>query len=68
MARITCSECGSQIPNDAFSCPDCGTPAQSVDGAQTEEEISSKGMTILLLLIVLFPVLLFLIHIFVPGM
>ena len=60
---MTYSECESEIFDGAWSCPHCGSP---VETAQTGDEISSKGMTILVF--VLFPVLLFLIHIFVPNM
>ncbi len=35
---------------------------------RTGKDISAKGMICLLLLFVAFPVVLFLIHIFVPGM
>ena len=65
LGRMTCSECESEISNGAWSCPHCGNP---VETAHTGKEISSKGMTVLLLLFVFFPVLLFLIHIFVPNM
>ncbi len=68
MVRKTCSECGSEIPNNAWSCPRCGDPAEETPSAQTGKEISTKGMLLLLLLFVFFPILLFLIHIFVPNM
>ena len=68
MAWMTCSECGCEIPNKAWSCPHCGIPAVETPSAQAGKEISSKGMLLLLLLFVFFPVLLFLIHIFVPDM
>ena len=68
MVRMTCSECGREMPNDAWSCPHCGNPGEPATGTQTEEGISTKGMVILLLLFMVFPVLLFLIHIFVPNM
>ena len=66
--RKTCSECGREIPNDAWSCPHCGNPGEPTAGAKNEKGITPKGMLVLLLLFVVFPVLLFLIHIFVPGM
>jgi hypothetical protein len=56
------------MPNDAWSCPHCGNPGEPTTGRQTGEGISAKGMVLLLLLFVVFPVLLFLIHIFVPNM
>jgi predicted amidophosphoribosyltransferase len=65
---MRCSECGSEVPNNAWSCPHCGKPAEERAGAQAGKEISTKGMVLLLLLFVAFPVLLFLIHIFVPNM
>ncbi len=68
MVRKTCSECGREIPNDAWSCPHCGNPGEPTAGAKTKKGITPKGMVVLLLLFVLFPILLFLIHIFVPGM
>ncbi len=68
MLRKTCSECGREMPNDAWSCPHCRTPAEPPTDAQTEKGITPKGMMVMLLLFVLFPILLFLIHIFVPGM
>ncbi len=58
MVRKTCSECGREIPNDAWSCPHCGNPGEPTAGAKTEKGITPKGMVVLL----------FLIHIFVPGM
>ncbi len=64
---MRCSECAATIPNREWACPNCGSPAVA-GTAQTGKAISAKGMTLLLLLVVVFPVLLFLIHIFVPGM
>jgi hypothetical protein len=67
MVRMRCSECATEIPNREWTCPNCGNPA--VAGTpQTGKAISTKGMALLLLVFVVFPVLLFLIHIFVPGM
>ena len=68
MARVTCSECGCQIPNDAWSCPQCENPTVGTEREQTKNEISSRGMTALLVLFILFPILLFLLHIFVPSL
>ena len=68
MAWMTCSQCESEIPNRAWSCPHCGNPAEETPSAQAGQEISTKGMLLMLLLFVFFPVLLFLIHIFVPNM
>ena len=68
MVQKTCSECGREIPNNAWSCPHCGNPGEATAGVQTGKEISTKGMILLLLLFVFFPILLFLIHIFVPDM
>jgi hypothetical protein len=68
MAWLKCSECGWEIPNNAWSCPGCGSPAEEAPTEQTGKEISTKGMLLLLLLFLFFPALLFLLHIFVPGM
>ncbi len=67
MAAPTCPKCGHEMPDQVWGCPSCGfaTGAQEEQGGK---EISKSGMSILLLLLVLFPVVLFLIHIFVPGM
>ena len=29
----TCSKCGAQLPENTFTCPNCGTPNVSVEGA-----------------------------------
>ena len=42
--------------------------ARRDQGVPTAKEISPKGMILLLLMFVVFPIVLFLIHIFVPGM
>jgi hypothetical protein len=65
MARLSCSKCGTAIPASAWSCPACEHPVTEFPEKQT---VSARGMWLLLLLFVAFPVLLFLIHIFVPGM
>ncbi len=68
MARRMCSECGREIPKKDWSCPHCGNPGEATPGRQIGNEISAKGMMIMLVLFVVFPVLLFLLHIFVPNM
>ncbi len=68
MAQMTCSECGQEIVDAAWNCPRCGVTSASAAAAENEKAISVKGMACLLLVFVLFPVLLFLIHIFVPNM
>lgn len=68
VARLACSECGVDIPNNAFLCPDCGSPAREPVGGQKGRDISATGMAILLLVFLVFPVVLVLLHIFVPGM
>jgi hypothetical protein len=67
MERMICLECGIEIPKAAWSCPHCGKPGET-RGVPTAKEISPKGMILLLLMFVVFPIVLFLIHIFVPGM
>jgi predicted amidophosphoribosyltransferase len=64
---MICPECRIQIPRADWACPRCGKPGEE-DAARAGREISTKGMLLLLLLFVAFPVLLFLIHILVPGM
>jgi uncharacterized membrane protein YvbJ len=66
MKATTCSKCGHEMPDQVWGCPHCGNSTEA-GGEEREKAISTKGMTVLLLLFVLFPVLLFLIHIFVPG-
>ena len=68
MERMICPECRIEIPKAAWSCPDCGKPGEQDAATQTGKEISGRGMMLLLLLFVAFPVVLFLVHIFVPGM
>ncbi len=68
MGRTECSDCGGELSEKDWSCPDCGNPRESAGGSQTEKAISTKGMLLVLLLFVLFPVVLFLLHIFVPGL
>ncbi len=68
MSPLACSECGYPIPNDVWSCPSCDRPVEGTSSEQAGNEISAKGMTILLVLFVAFPVLLFLLHIFVPSL
>lgn len=65
IVRVPCSECGSDIPNDAFVCPDCGSPAEEpVRG----KDISVTGMIIVILMFIVFPTVVLLLHLFVPGM
>ncbi len=68
MARMICPDCKTEVPAVAWACPKCGKPGEHEPGAQTGNEISPKGMILLLLLFLIFPIALFLIHIFVPGM
>jgi hypothetical protein len=56
------------MPREAWSCPYCGNPGEPSPGRQLGNDISTSGMLVLLLLFIGFPVLLFLIHIFVPNM
>lgn len=65
MKPVRCSECGTEVPNSAWACPHCNHPLTEDPAAQG---ISPKGMWMLLLLFVAFPVILFLLHIFVPGL
>jgi predicted amidophosphoribosyltransferase len=68
MSRMICPDCRIEVPSVAWACPNCGKPGEQEPGKNTGREISTKGMVLLLLLFVVFPVVLFLIHIFVPGM
>ncbi len=68
MAGTTCSDCGSRVPTDDWTCPECGNPVESTAPDQTGQEISLRGMVTLLLLFIFIPVLLFLLHIFVPEL
>ena len=68
MGRMMCPDCEIEVPRAAWACPRCGKPGEELAGNPTDKEISSKGMLLILLLFVAFPVVLFLIHIFVPGM
>ncbi len=67
MAETTCVKCGHEMPDEVWGCPHCGISPGTGSG-KGGKDISTKGMSLVLLLFVLFPVLLFLIHIFVPGM
>lgn len=64
MARLMCPDCKIEVPGADWACPRCEKPGEP----ETETPVSSRGMLLLLLLFVAFPVVLFLIHIFVPGM
>jgi hypothetical protein len=55
------------MPSDAWSCPYCGNPGEVTPTAQTGKEISAKSMVLLLALFVVVPVLLFLLHTFLPD-
>lgn len=68
MAAMRCPDCGIEVPATAWACPECGKPGEEVPGPHTGNEISSSGMLLILLLFVAFPVVLFLLHLFVPGM
>lgn len=67
MAPTSCSKCGAEIPNRDWTCPQCGEPALE-RGTAADREVPAKGMIAVLLLCIAFPVVLFLIHIFVSGM
>jgi len=68
MKRRECSECGREMPKEAWSCPHCGNPGEPTPGRQIGNELSKKGMLMLVFLFMVFPVLLFLIHIFFPDL
>ena len=68
MERMICPECAIEIPKVAWACPRCGKPGEQEAGKHTGKEISAKGMVLLLLFFVVFPVVLILLHIFVPGL
>lgn len=63
-----CPECEREILDKDFTCPHCRSPVETLTAAEGKKEISTTGMLCLIALFVLFPVVLFLIHIFVPGM
>ncbi len=67
-ARTTCPDCGGEVPNDVWSCPACGEPVEATAAAETGKEISSRGMKVVVTLFILVPILLFLLHIFVPSL
>ena len=64
MVQTTCSKCGHELTDQAWGCPQCGGET----GAGQGKEISSKGMMMVLLLFIVFPILVFIVHLFVPGM
>jgi len=68
MRRVICPKCRVELDRGDWICPDCETPAEEETRRPGEQEISSRGMWLLLSLCVGFPVLLFLLHIFVPGL
>lgn len=53
---------------DDWSCPHCGNPGEATEGPAIGTGVSAKGMLVVLLVFAAFPVLLFLLHIFVPGL
>jgi len=65
MARMTCSECKCELPRDVWSCPYCGSPAE--EAKPPGKDISARGMALLLLLFLVFPVVLFLVQILWPD-
>lgn len=65
MEATTCSKCGHEMPDQVWGCPHCGNSTEA-GGVESEKAISMKGMTILPFVVV--PLVLFLSHIFVPGM
>lgn len=68
MGSMVCSKCGREMSDRAWSCPECGQPAEEPNGDQGRKEISTRGMVLLLVIFIFFPVLLFLLHLFVPEM
>lgn len=68
MVLATCSKCGGEMRDNAFFCLHCGTPTEAALGVRPEEGIPYKAILCIYLLFILFPILLFAIHIFVPGM
>lgn len=59
-----CPDCKIEVPRADWACPRCGKPGE----AESETPVPARGMLLLLLLFVAFPVVLFLLHIFVPGL
>ena len=68
MSRRTCSECEHEIPKGDWSCPHCGNPGEPSPAKQIGNEISPKGSMVLVSLFVIFPILLFLLHILFPNL
>jgi len=68
MTRVICPNCKVDLDRGDWICPHCETPAEEVARRPGQQEISNRGMLVLLLLCVGLPVLLFLLHIFVPGL
>lgn len=68
MASMRCTECGLVVPDKEWSCSNCGHPVRAEVVEKTGLQISNKGMICMVCLFVFFPILLFLLHIFVPGM
>ncbi|RLA20850.1 MAG: hypothetical protein DRQ61_09330 [Gammaproteobacteria bacterium] len=64
-----CPKCKQGIPDKVWGCPNCGAPARNGSGQnENEQEITAKGMWVLLSVCIFFPVLLFIIHIIFPGL
>lgn len=38
MAMIKCSECGKEISDKAFTCPNCGNPIKAIKDAQIDQQ------------------------------
>ncbi|MBW2269082.1 MAG: hypothetical protein JRH16_10915 [Deltaproteobacteria bacterium] len=68
MPQTTCAKCEGEIPKNEWSCPHCGNPIETAADRQTSNAISTRGMLLLIMLFIAFPVLLFLLHIFVPEL
>jgi len=67
MVRVMCPECRIELDRGDWICPQCGSPAEE-EAHSTGKEISTKGMVVLLVTFVGVPVLLFLLHLLVPGL
>jgi predicted amidophosphoribosyltransferase len=67
MAVMICTECKAELPRDAWSCPYCGSPAEEATTGEPGRDISKRGVALMILLFLVFPILLFLIQIFLPD-
>lgn len=63
-----CSECKREIPKSDWSCPHCGNPGEPTVDRRLGNEISPKGSMVMLLLFVIFPILLFALHLLFPDL